>query len=87
MPARDPVTPRQQLMGDLIRTQRHQTNLSQEALALLAGVNRSYYASLEAGRRNASVDTLARLAAALGCDTADLVRGTQAVPGRKDPQD
>jgi transcriptional regulator with XRE-family HTH domain len=71
-------------MGDLIRAQRHKAKLSQEALAHGAGVNRSYYASLEAGRRNASIDTLARLASALGCDTADLVRGTQAVPGRKD---
>jgi transcriptional regulator with XRE-family HTH domain len=72
-------------MGDLIRAQRDRAKLSQEGLAHKANVNRSYYASLEAGRRNASIDTLGRLAAALGCDTADLVRGTQAVPGRKDP--
>jgi transcriptional regulator with XRE-family HTH domain len=69
-------------MGDLVRAQRNRAGLSQEALAHLAHVNRSYYASLEAGRRNASLETLCRLAAALECDTADLVRGTQAVPGR-----
>jgi hypothetical protein len=47
-----------------------------------AGVNRSYFASLEAGHRNASLETICRLAVALDCDAADLVRGTQAVAGR-----
>jgi len=82
MPERDPVTPRQRLLGDHVRRHRHQAGLSQEALALKAGVNRSYYASLEAGRRNPSLETICRLAVALGCDTADLVRGTQAKRGR-----
>jgi transcriptional regulator with XRE-family HTH domain len=82
MADREAITPRQRLMGDLVREQRLRTGLSQEALANLAHVNRSYYASLEAGRRNASLETLCRLASALECDTADLVRGTQAVPGR-----
>lgn len=70
-------------MGDLVRAERQRTGMSQEALAHAANVNRSYYASLEAGRRNASLETLCRLALALGCDTADLVRGTQAAAGRK----
>ncbi len=65
-----------------MREQRQRSGLSQEALALAAGINRSYYASLEAGRRNASLETLCKLAIALGCDTADLVRGTQAAAGR-----
>lgn len=82
VPARDPVTPRQRLFGDLVRARRHRVGLSQEALALRAGVNRSYYASLEAGRRNPSLETICRLAVALGCDTADLVRGTQDAQGR-----
>lgn len=82
MPERDPVTPRQRLLGDHVRRLRHGAGLSQEALALKAGVNRSYYASLEAGRRNASLETICRLALALGCDAADLVRGAQAKRGR-----
>jgi transcriptional regulator with XRE-family HTH domain len=82
MPERDPVTSRLRVFGDLVRDQRNSAGLSQEALALKAGVNRSYYASLEAGRRNASLETICRLAVALECDAADLVRGTQAVEGR-----
>lgn len=83
MPPNDETpSPRQRLFGDLVRGRRHEVGLSQEALALKAGVNRSYYASLEAGRRNASLETICRLAVALECDAADLVRGTQAVAGR-----
>lgn len=41
-------------------------------LGLKAGVNRSYYASLETGRRNASLETICRLAIVLECDAADL---------------
>lgn len=83
MPEGDPVTPRQRLLGDHLRRHRQSSGLSQEALALKARVNRSYYASLEAGRRNASLETICRLALALECDAADLVRGTQAKRGRR----
>lgn len=82
MPDREPVSPRLRLFSDLVRARRQRVGLSQEALAIEAGINRSYYASLEAGRRNASLETICRLAVALGCDAADLVRGTQAVAGR-----
>lgn len=79
----EPVTPRLRRFGDLVREHRHRSGLSQEALALAADVNRSYYASLEAGRRNASLETISRLALALDCDASDLVRGVQALPGRE----
>lgn len=82
MPGRDLTTPRQRVFGDRLRTHRQGSELSQESLALRAGVNRSYYASLEAGRRNPSLETICRLALALDCDAADLVRGTQAEAGR-----
>lgn len=83
MAIHESVTPRQRLFGDLVREHRHRSGLSQEALALKAGVNRSYYASLEAGRRNASLETICRLARAIDCDAADLVRGTQKERGRE----
>lgn len=81
------TTARQRLFGDQVRAYRQSSGLSQEALALKAGVNRSYYASLEAGRRNASLETICRLALALECDAADLVKGTQAAEGRPIPRD
>jgi transcriptional regulator with XRE-family HTH domain len=77
------VTPRQRLFGDRVRQRRHELGLSQEALAHRAHLNRTYIGSLETGERNPSLDLIARLAKALGCDAADLVKGAQSVRGRR----
>jgi transcriptional regulator with XRE-family HTH domain len=73
---------RQAELGDRIRKYRQRLGLSQEALALQADINRSYIASLEAGRRNPSLDMLARLAMALQIDLGTLIRGLQDLRGR-----
>ena len=77
------ANPRQRALGDRVRGFRHGLGLSQEQLALKAGINRTYIASLEAGRRNPSIDLIARLAFALEVDAGDLVRGLQDEDGRK----
>jgi transcriptional regulator with XRE-family HTH domain len=76
------VTKRQQAFGDYVRMYRIEAGLTQEALAYEAGLNRTYVASLEAGARNPSLETIVRLALALGVDAADLVRGLQKKRGR-----
>jgi transcriptional regulator with XRE-family HTH domain len=63
--------------GDRVRGRRSERGLAQEALALKAGINRAYIGSLEAGQRNPSLETVAKLAIALKVDAADLVRGLQ----------
>ena len=75
-------TPRQREFGDRIRKRRLKLGLSQEALALESGINRTYIGSLEAGERNPSLENVARLATALGVDAADLVKGLQKLKGR-----
>ena len=75
-------TPRQRELGDRIRARRQKLGISQETLALRAGINRSYVGSLEAGERNPSLENVARLAVALDIDAADLVRGLQKLKGR-----
>jgi transcriptional regulator with XRE-family HTH domain len=75
-------TRRQAEFGDRVRARRHELAWSQEELALRANINRTYIASLESGRRNPSLDLIARLAAAMKIDAADLVRGLQRVKGR-----
>jgi len=75
-------TPRQRLFGDRVRTQRQELGLSQEAVAHRSGIARAYIGSLESGERNPSLDTIARLAAALHVDAGELVRGAQDVAGR-----
>jgi transcriptional regulator with XRE-family HTH domain len=75
-------TPRQRLFGDRVRGQRQHLGLSQEGLAHRSGIARAYVGSLEAGERNPSLDTIARLAKALEVDASVLVRGVQDVAGR-----
>jgi transcriptional regulator with XRE-family HTH domain len=74
---------RQIEFGDRVRAQRQRLDLSQEALAAQASINRTYIASLEGGRRNPSLDLMARLATALGVDLGELVGGLQMKSGRQ----
>ncbi len=76
-------TVRQVEFGDRVRTARQNLGLSQEALAYKASINRTYIASLEAGRRNPSLDLMARLALALDVDLGAIVKGLQAKEGRR----
>ncbi|MDO4583328.1 MAG: helix-turn-helix transcriptional regulator [Planctomycetia bacterium] len=62
-------------LGTHIRSLRTSASLSQEQLALLAGIDRSYMGGIERGERNISFLTLARIATALGCDIATITKG------------
>ncbi|WP_066522410.1 helix-turn-helix domain-containing protein [Sphingobium cloacae] len=62
-------------LGKRIRTQRKRIGLSQEQLALVAGVDRSYYGAVERGERNITFLVLYRLCLALKCDVALLTTG------------
>lgn len=59
-----------------LRQARQKRDLSQEALADLAGLHRTYVGSVERGERNISIDNIQRLAQALDLDPADLLRAT-----------
>lgn len=59
-------------VGQRIRALREQNNLTQEQLALMTGVGRSYLAKVEAGSRNATVDFLEKIAVGLGTTLGDL---------------
>ena len=52
-------------LGERIRFLRKELKLSQEALALKAGLDRTYVASIENGTRNVSILNIERLASAL----------------------
>ena len=59
-------------LGKRIRTQRKSIGLTQEALALVANVDRSYFGAVERGERNVTFTVLCRLCLALQCDVAKL---------------
>jgi transcriptional regulator with XRE-family HTH domain len=51
--------------------------LSQEELAALAGLHRTYVGSVERSERNISIDSMERLAKSLGLDVVDLLAQSQ----------
>ena len=56
-----------------VRGFRHDKKLSQEELADLCGLHRTYVGSVERGERNATLSTLETLAAALDVSVIDLL--------------
>jgi len=67
-----------QELGTRIRAQRKRIGLTQEALAFVANVDRSYYGAVERGERNITFTVLCRLCIALQCDVAALTKGLPA---------
>ncbi len=59
--------------GMRLREIRLKKELSQERLAELAGLHRTYVSSVERGERNISLENIARLATALGEPMAKLM--------------
>lgn len=57
-----------------LRARRHDRALSQERLAELSGLHRTYVGSVERGERNVSIDNMERLAGALKVNIVDLLK-------------
>lgn len=67
------VLKRRRDFGQRVRVLRAERGLSQEALADLAGIHRTYVGSVERGERNIALDNINALADALGVSPAQLV--------------
>lgn len=76
MPKKKPEGSRVVLATNL-RALRLAQGLSQEAIADLAGLHRTYVSSVERCERNATLDTLDKLAAALGTKPSDLLKNNE----------
>jgi transcriptional regulator with XRE-family HTH domain len=63
----------QATIGHNVRRLRASGGLSQESLASLAGIHRTYLSSVERGERNLSINNVYRIAAALGVDPRELL--------------
>jgi transcriptional regulator with XRE-family HTH domain len=61
-------------LGSAIRQVREDRGLSQERLAELADLHRTYVSSVELGRRNISFENIYRIANALGVSMTELVQ-------------
>ncbi len=62
------------IFAENLRKARLAKGLSQEALAELATLHRTYVGSVERGERNVSIDNMERLAAAVGVALPELLR-------------
>ena len=60
-----------------VRKYRTQKGVSQEMLADLAGLHRTYVSAVECERRNISIDNIENIATALGVDAYVLLMPTE----------
>lgn len=71
------------ITGHIIGRLRVMRGMSQEVLSGLSGVARSHLAMIETGCKNANVDTLWRIAAALGIRLSELMRMVEGEHARR----
>ncbi len=61
------------LLGAVVRARRKALQMSQEALADCAGIDRSHMGKIERGERNVSIMNLERIATAVDCKVSELL--------------
>ena len=59
-------------VGNRIRELRNETGLSQEKFALKIGMDRTYFASVELGKRNIALKNIEKIANGLGVSLSEL---------------
>ncbi|GAB3597317.1 anaerobic benzoate catabolism transcriptional regulator (plasmid) [Corynebacterium faecale] len=67
-------------LGDRLREARKQAKLSQEEVAHLSGLHRTYISLVERGGRNISVLNLLSITGVLGIDAGDIINGLTREP-------
>ncbi|MBQ7573610.1 MAG: helix-turn-helix transcriptional regulator [Clostridia bacterium] len=65
----------QEKIGIRIRELRRETGLSQEKFALKIGMDRTYFSSVESGKRNISIVNLEKIANGLDLTLSELFKG------------
>ncbi len=62
-------------LGKRIKELRNKTGLSQEKFALKINMDRTYFASVEAGKRNIAIVNIEKIANGLGVSLSELFKG------------
>lgn len=60
--------------GQRVKERREAEGLSQRKLALMIGMDNTYLGRIETGQCNLSIDTMSRIASALGVEIRDLLK-------------
>lgn len=66
-----------EVFGKRLRELRVKTGLSQEKFALKIGIDRTYYSSVESGKRNVSLQNIKKIADGLGVSLSELFQGIE----------
>lgn len=61
-------------VGRILQKYRIERGMSQELLSGLAGIDRTHYSKIERGLRSPTLDTLFKIAHALGVPSGEIVR-------------
>jgi transcriptional regulator with XRE-family HTH domain len=72
------MTDIKKIFGKTIRLIRESRNMTQEKLADLCGLHRTYIGSVERGERNVSLENIQKIANALQIKIVDLFKGIDA---------
>ena len=64
-----------QKFGQRIKNLRNNLGISQEKFALSIDMDRTYYASVESGKRNISINNIEKIAIGLGVSLEELFKG------------
>jgi len=81
MPIRSPA---HAAFGEAVRGIRKQRGISQESLALICGLDRTYISDIERGARNPSLTNIFKIAAALDISPAEIFARAQESVERDD---
>lgn len=64
----------QMYFGKACKEYREEMNISQEKFALSIGMDRTYYSSVEAGKRNGSIQNIKKIADGFGISISELMK-------------
>lgn len=64
----------QMYFGKACKEYREEMNNSQEKFALSIGMDRTYYSSVEAGKRNVSIQNIKKIADGFGISISELMK-------------
>lgn len=73
----------QNYFGKACREYREKMDISQEKFALCIGMDRTYYSSVEAGKRNISIQNIKKIADGFGISISELVGRAETFENKK----